>query len=245
MPESRTIYPNPPIQEAVCEIHFDPKQPFAADQKRLLQDVWNQEYPNQKLVDDQQLRLELSPEGIKSASQSLGQKLICRSEDGHRLVQVGSALLAVNQLKPYPGWNEGFRETILNRAADFLGIVGPRPFTRLVLRYINKIVIPQVPLVWEQWFQFQLPIPVLQNSRLGPFQMQFQAELEDDLRLVIAIAALPKSSESSPVILDLGVIWEGISAGPEMLRDHLERVHSPHRLAFEGYLNDNARRLFH
>jgi uncharacterized protein (TIGR04255 family) len=244
MPESRTIYPNPPIQEAVCEIRFA-KETFTTDQQRLLQPVWQQEYPNQKLVDDQQLRLEFSPEGIKSESRSVGHKLICRSQDGRRLVQVGSALLAINQLKPYPGWNEGFRETILNRANDFFGTVGPTPFRRLVLRYINKIDIPQVPLVWEQWFQFQLPIPVLQKSKPGPFQMQFQIEVEDDLRLVIIIAALPKSAQSSPVILDLGVIWEGVPVAPEMLREHLERVHAPHRLAFEGYLNDNARRLFY
>ena len=237
-------YSTPPIIEAVCEIHFAVESPLGRQLQVQLQPIWKDDYPQQKFVDEQQVRLQVSPEAVSTETRKGGTRLICRSADGQRLVQISGEFLAVNQLRPYPGWEEGFRDLILRRAVDFEKVVGAIPFKALVLRYINKIDIPQVPLVWQQWFKPALPVPQLQDSRTVSYQMQFVMGLPGECRLEIVIVSLPATESFSPVILDLSVIWSGSGAPLQALAEFLERVHDPHRLAFEEYLSDNLRTLF-
>ena len=244
MVEDRRIYSKPPIQEAVCEIHFALDQPLDSGKQAQLQPTWRENYPHQKFVQEQQVTLHVSPEAVNTQARKSGSRLICRSEDGRRLVQLSGGFLAVNQLKPYPGWQEAFRSTILALSQEVQVVLGPIPFKGVVLRYINKIDVPQVPLVWEDWFKPSLPIPSLPNSHPRSLHMQFNVGLEHECALHISIASLPPTPDISPVILDLSVAWNGASTPTDYLRDHLERVHAPHRLAFEEYLSDNLRRLF-
>ena len=44
--------------------------------------------------------------------------------------------IAVNQLKPYPGWEEAFRDTIMDRVGEVQSELGPMAIARTGLRYI-------------------------------------------------------------------------------------------------------------
>ncbi len=239
-------YGNPPIQEAIFEVHFASAQPLAKESLKLLQPVWQAAYPDQKLVEEKNVNIRLNPDGIKTENQILGHRLVCRSSDGIRLVQLSGSFLAVNQLKPYLGWNESFRETIIQRIAEFEKTLGSLPLRQIALRYINRIDIPEAPLIWEKWFQFSLPLPKLPGSKPPHFQMQFNLQLEDDCQLnVNAVVLPPAKADTSSVLLDIAVIWTGAPIELKKLPEYMEKVHNPHRLAFEGYLNDNSRSLFH
>src|SRR4051794_36488673 len=113
MPRSKFKYPNPPIQEAICEIHFSVQEPLPQEQLEQLKEVWAAEYPNQKLAEENSLKVEVGPERVQVDHNPMGHRLVCRSEDGTRLVQLSGRFLAVNQLRPYPGWEEGFRDAII------------------------------------------------------------------------------------------------------------------------------------
>ena len=56
--------------------------------------------------------------------------------------------------------------------------------------------------------------------------------------------SLPQSSELSFVILDLDVIWQDQPIRSAELPRLLERIHGPHRLAFEAYITDKLRERF-
>jgi uncharacterized protein (TIGR04255 family) len=138
-----------------------------------------------------------------------------------------------------------FRDTILERFEDLQKAIGPIKFKRVGLRYINRIDVPQVPLVWNQWFTLKLPAPSLPGSKQREFQMQFHQELTEDRRFIINLAALPvRDGKLSPVMLDLDLIWGGAVKEPGELRQILEHVHGPHRLVFEAYLSNKVRKLF-
>lgn len=246
MPNDKPKYSNPPIQEAVFEIHFASPQPLPKESLELLKPVWQEAYPDQKIVEEKNVNLRFEPDGIKTEDQILGHRLVCRSSDGKRLVQLSGSFLAVNQLKPYLGWDESFRETIIQRVAELQKKIGPLPLRQVALRYINRIDIPEAPLVWEKWFQFSLPIPKLPGAKPPQFQMQFNLHIDDDCQLNIsAIALQPANPSISSIILDIGVTWAGTPIEPAKLAEYMEKVHRPHRLAFEGYLNDNLRGLFY
>jgi len=246
MVEIATKYPNPPILETICEVHFDLPEPLTLQKIELLKDIWSSEYPEQKVVQERNVEFRISPEGIQTQEDNLGHRLICKTADGKRLVQLSGFFYAANQLRPYPGWEESFRDTIWKRSEDVQKTIGPLKFKRVGLRYINRIDVPQVPLVWEEWFQLKLPVPEISGSRQREFQMQFHHALPESRRFIINLVALASPNERvSPVILDLDLIWEGGPKEPGELRRVLDHVHGPHRLVFEAYLRDKVRKLFY
>lgn len=237
-------YRNPPIQEAICEVHFAIPQLLPKERIVQLQNRWKANYPNQTINEEKNVHLQMGAEGVRVDENKLGHRLICRSADGTRLVQLSGRFVAINQLKPYPGWEENFRDTILSRVADVEAELGSMPIGRTGLRYINRIEIPENPVIWEKWFNFTLPFPKLQKSLLASFQMHFEQVLPDQQKLLVHCVSLPQKGEASLVILDLDVMWEGQPISLSELPDLLERVHGPHRLAFEAYITDTLRERF-
>jgi uncharacterized protein (TIGR04255 family) len=150
----------------------------------------------------------------------------------------------VNQLNPYPGWEEGFRDTIIARFRELDSVIEPLPVGRIGLRYINKIDVPEVPLVWENWFNFSLPLPKIEDAALNGFQMHFEQRLRESRQLIVNCVALVPAGAATTVILDLDVVWQGGPVESSMIREILERVHAPHRLAFESYITDKLRKEF-
>ena len=246
MPITQTKYPNPPIQEVICEVHFDLSEPLALQKIESLKPVWSATYADQKIVQERRIDFHLSPEGLQTKEGNLGHRLICKSTDGKRLVQLSGLFFAVNQLRPYPGWEELFRDAILQRFNDLQKTIGPLNFKRVGLRYINRIDVPEVPFDWGKWFRLKLPVPSLSGFSQREFQMQFQQELSEDRHFIINHAGLPSpEGKVSPVIVDLDLIWEGAPKEPGKLASVLERVHGPHRLVFEAYLSNKVRKLFY
>jgi uncharacterized protein (TIGR04255 family) len=237
-------YPNPPIQEAICEVHFALEQPLLLNKIEQLRDRWRADYPNQTINEEKNVHLQMGAEGVRIDESKQGERLICRTSDGTRLAQLSGRFIAINQLMPYPGWEEGFRDTILSRVEDVESELGSMPIRRTGLRYINRIEIPEKPLIWEKWFNFALPFPKLEKSLLANFQMHFEQLLPDQCKLLVNCVSLPQTNEASFVILDLDVIWEGQPVKSAQLPDLLERVHAPHRLAFEAYITDKLRERF-
>jgi uncharacterized protein (TIGR04255 family) len=244
MPRTIVKYAKPPIQEAICEIHFDVKEPLSSEQLEQLKEVWAAKYPNQKLVEEKGVKVEVGPDGVQVVHDPMGHRLVCRAEDDTRLVQLSGRFIAVNQLKPYPGWEEGFRDTITARAGEAQSHLGPFDIARTGLRYINKIEIPQAPFVWEDWFKFRLPVPKLRGALRGPFQMRFEQQLKRECKLIVNCVSLPSTGDCTPVILDLDVVWIGKPKPAASLPKLLEIVHAPHRLAFEAYMTDKLREQF-
>lgn len=242
----QTKYPNPPILEALCEIHFDRSLGDESVRSKL-QEKWSKDYPDQRLIDEQNVEFQLGPDGVNVAQQPLGKRLIARSADGLNLAQLTANFLVVNRLRPYPGWNEFFLRNILERAADVSATVSGVHIRRLGLRYINRIVIPQHPFVWEDWFQTSLPIPDKIPSESMQFQLEFHRRIGGEERMVTKlVTADPSAPGTTSIILDLDVIWEGKAVvSMDHLAEMLERVHRPHRLAFESYLTDKVRSLFY
>jgi len=244
MAAERRKYLNPPIQEAICEIHFAVEQPLTPNKLEQLKPRWAAEYPNQSINEEKGVHLQMGAEGVRIDENMLGKRLICRTKDGTRLAQLSGRFLAVNQLQPYPGWEERYRDTILARLSDVESELGAMPIRRTGLRYINRIELPENPVKWENWFNFALPFPKLEKSLLSNFQMHFEQILPDEQKLVVHCVSLPQSGDLSFVILDLDVIWEGQPISSAELPRLLERVHGPHRLAFEAYITDKLRERF-
>ena len=237
-------YRRPPILEAICEIHFAPERQLSREEIEKFMPVWKDEYPTQSVVEEKQVQFHMDMEGMRTTQGNRGHKLICRSADQLRLAQLASSFLAVNQLRPYQGWEEGFRDLILARWKNLQQICPVERVSRIGLRYINRIEIPQHPLEWEDWFNFPLPLPEKLHHPAGQFHLLFQQPISGEMRSSINIAsAQPAPSGCTWVMLDLDVVLEAPIPAVDLPRE-LEKVHGPHSLAFEEYVNDKLRELF-
>lgn len=226
-------------------MHFAIEEPLSLTNIEKLRAQWLSIYPEQKVTEEKNVELQLDPESMRVEQTKLGHRLICKASDGTRLVQLSGRFLAVNHLKPYPGWEESFRDTIIARFRELESAIRPLPVGRVGLRYINRIDIPEVPLVWENWFNFSLPLPKIEEAALDAFQMHFEQRLPKSCRLIVNCLALaPAVPSATTVILDLDVVWQDVPVEPLLLREILERVHDPHRLAFESYITDKLRKEF-
>lgn len=231
--------------EALCEIHF---LETIGSQKivEALQAKWRGAYPAQSLTDDKDVEVQVGPTGITVDQRAKGKRLMCRSSSNVDLVQIASSFMVVNRLAPYPGWNEMFKGTILSRFSEVSELVASKALRRIGLRYINKIDVPESPLVWEKWFGHRLPLPSQPESQIEQFHMEFQSKLNDADKMIIKLLTMPSGgSAKTSVILDLDVISEPA----EMLKASeieatLERMHGFHRLAFDSYMTRNVESLF-
>jgi len=238
-------YKHAPIQEAICEVHFAMGTALDEAAVARMQPVWRDQYPDQRVVTEQNLQLHLGLDGVDAKSIAVGHKLIARSSEGRDLAQLGPRFLAVNRLRPYPGWETPFRDTILTRLQDVVEVHHLEQVTRIGLRYINRIDIPEVPAKWSDWFAVSLPVPGGFGESGGLFQFRFEKPLPGGLLGIINFASLPTTPHrETSVMLDLDVVWRG-SVPVGSVRNVLEQVHEPHGRLFEGYLMDRTRALFH
>jgi len=243
-PTSRVRYARPPIQEAVCEVHFASAKPLLPREIEHIKPVWKGEYPDQRVVAEKTIQVRLGVDKVDTDSTSTGHKLIARSEDGKDLAQLGPSFLAVNRLSPYVGWEESFRSTIERRAGEVVGCYAFEKIERVGLRYINHIKFPDAPLRWADWLAVALPVPCGLGEVGGTFQFHFEQRLSAGIQGIINFLGLPtQPGGTTSVILDIDVCWRG-SEVPARLGDILEAVHSPHHDLFESYLLDKSRDLF-
>lgn len=241
---SPTKYSNPPIQEAICEIHFERPEPLAPDDFKAIQPVWEPNYPQQQIVVEKSFQFELSVQKVDAQSKEVGHKLIARSEDGKHLAQLGPRFLAVNRLRPYCGWEEEFRQKILDRFLETQRRYGFTTINRIGLRYINKIDLEQQSVMWSEWFAVPLPVPSGIATQGGHFQSHFRQTIGANTEVILNFGVMPPPAPNlTSILLDIDVIWKG-NAPIERIGELLEQVHTPHRAIFEGYLLDKTRRLF-
>src|SRR5205814_1213562 len=92
-------------------------------------------------------------------------------EDESRLLQVGRDLLVVNQLQPYPHYEEW--RAVVHRTLDvYRGLASPAGIVRLGVRYINQVVVPGESVRMEDYFRIFPPIPPELGGGHGPFMLR-------------------------------------------------------------------------
>ncbi|HWL54588.1 MAG TPA: TIGR04255 family protein [Chthoniobacteraceae bacterium] len=237
-------YRNPPILEAVCEIHFDLPAPLTRDQIAVMEAVWQPSLPDVRINEEKGLEVTIGLNGVQTKEQPGGHRLVARAADSSRIAQLGGHFLAVNQLKPYSGWAEGFRAHIKERLEEVQAHLPVQRVKQINLRYIDRLDFPETPLTWSEWFDFTLPVPSIIPSVGGTLQFHFEQNLPEGLGLVLHLVSIPSADEdNTSVILDCTIAWRG-SASLDECPTLLERVHEPHPQIFNDFLTSRSKELF-
>lgn len=247
-------YRNPPIEEALCEFHFDLGREWDPKIPDMLHAELGEEYSGnpkrQKLVQVELAVREGRPSGLQHSERVERVQLI--TNEGTRVVGVGRDALSVHMLRPYQetsasensGWSE-FRSRIRRALDAYWKIAEPRGVTRVGVRYINRIDIPENQVSFGDYLKCALPMVPELAGNVQEYFGRTELSYDDGVRLILSQAKIPGPADHTNLILDLDVIWETDNAvEKDMAMEKMRDLRDRERAAFEAVITDHARALF-
>ena len=250
----RRRYKNPPIEEALCELHFVPGQEWDFTIPGKLQTQLDGEYSG-KPREQKALQVGLQVREGKPENLQFGEGLTrvqLVTEGGTRMVGVGPDVISIHMLRPYQnsshpersGWDE-FAPRISTALDAYWHVAEPRGVSRVGMRYINRIEIPERIVRVEDYLKCALLEVEGLPEDYSSFSSRVEYIYEDRVRLILSYGLLDAAPELVTILLDLDVIWEGNESvdrrvASRVAGDLRERV----RTAFEAAITDRAREIF-
>lgn len=237
-------YKNSPIAEALCEFRFEPSVPWDLTIPGLVYEKIRETFPKKR----QAKVLETSLSGGRESIQQqvkMTERIQFLRGDEKALVQVGSNLLAVNHLKPYPTWQE-FLPLIRQGFNAYLEVATPTVIQRIGLRYINRIEIPGQRIELEDYFEFYPFIAPNLPQDLGSFIVGIVVPYDsrDSLRLQITTAPIERPNTVA-VLLDLDYfLAQPGQVSLDKVFEWVEVAHTRVEEAFEACITDRLRQIF-
>ncbi len=235
-------YANPPIIDATIEARFAPSLP-----ERVLKQLIDEAKRRYAQMDEQvDIQFTVGTDAAPSVSQSFaGARFL--SEDGTDLLTLQKDALRVSRLPPYGGWTA--LKSRIDEELGYLKKLAPdRRFTRLGVRYINRIDVPnsgEGQFEVDSFFTFFPDRPaVLKGGPVGGY--------------VVSLAACPvgnylvnvNTGTAPAQLIDHGAIVVDVDAYIEAdmdfrsLNDRIEGVREVKNAVFESLITDQARQLF-
>lgn len=238
-------YARPPVQEALCEIFFvkskwDPTAPG------IFYQSISGRFPQKQEVKQVDVAVELGKEAAATRMTEVEPRSRFLSPDGSRMVQVGRDLLVINQLKPYPRF-EDWHPLVGEMLQHYRSVASPDGVQKIGLRYINRITVPETGHPMESYFQMYPQVPQSLGGAHGRFflRLQIPAKHQEHALIVTFGSAPDDDSSSSSYLLDLYDIAPVGGQDPFARIDgELIEAHDNVEHAFENIITDKARTLF-
>jgi len=246
----RKQYTNPPVTEAVCEFRLSPDTGWDLTVSGLLYEKLRGEFSIKEQRLFSALQISQGPEGLHQQNKT-EERVLFFNESRNVFVQVGARLLAINCLKPYPGWNDF--SVYIEKAFDALkGVIEIKGLQRLGLRYINHIEISSSNEIngvdIDDYFEFRPFLGPGLPQRLEEFLLgcTLQYEQRRDLCKIALSRSIPNLSSSHAFSLDLDYYMAMPMAVSidQALKWVDETAHMNLETAFEGCITGKLREIF-
>jgi uncharacterized protein (TIGR04255 family) len=233
-------YKNPPIEEALVEVHFRPSHAWDWTVPGRLWLKLRGTYagsPGSQGIAFSQSQISGVPVGGGAAVT----RVLLRSADSTRIVGLGENVLSVHALRPYHGWDE-FRQKIVEALGAYWELESPAGVDRVLLRYINKIPLPREgSLDLTRYFTLGPQLPG-EPAEVSQFLTRVQATIDDHTTVVLTMACGPDAQREAVLDFQLFCV-PGEMRPPETL-ETIDRLRAQERRLFEAAITDEARGLF-
>ena len=243
---ARQRYRRPPVVEALCEVYFAGSQWDDAVPGRFY-DVVRGEFPKRQQMAVLETEMKVAASGeISTSVRPTRPRIRFLSDSEKQIVQVGEGVLVVNQLPPYPSFDEW--APVVERMIGHYGeIARPATATQVAVRYINRISFAEQQVRMEDWFAVYPEVPDSLGRAHGVFMLRLElpARQPDDHVLVTFGSAPPEPPATVAHLLDIYVrarIPEGIGLGAVM--PVVRRAQVEAERIFEATITDQLRERF-
>jgi uncharacterized protein (TIGR04255 family) len=243
IPERR--YRKSPVIEALCEVYFaesawDDTVPDSF-YERIKHD-----FPKKTQREIQEAEIAFAPGETKTGVRRLPPWTQFVSDEKHRMIQIARDLLVVNQLCPYPHFEE-WEPEIYRTLEIYKKLAQPRKIVRLGLRYVNRVVIPEASFAMKEYFTIYPQLPVGLGNTHGSFLVRAEVpQIEQRHTVLITFAVTPQPSQNEQVfMLDIYDILQ-LDGSPEDIdfQKEIQQAHDNLVVAFEDSITEQLRVLF-
>lgn len=246
-------YRKPPVGEALIDIRVDP---FSKDYLQRLEGLHGKlitNYPNKKTRHKFEGTVQIEGDKVVASPKVSGPYgYWFESEDRRRIVQVRLDGFTYNRIKPdpyeeWPGWSR-MRDEAKEAWELYAEALNLSEFTRLAVRYINTIPIPESPIELYDYFTAPPRIP-----RDLPYQdmLDFSSSVTISIPAHKAIAVLKHAPAPQPypgtisIVLDIDVFRnERATLSTFPLWETLDQLRALKNEIFEASLLPRAKEFF-
>ncbi len=240
-------YRRPPVVEALCEL-FLIGSTWDDTVLGSFYDKIKDQFPRKRQLQIYEAKVEFAGAGGTAAGVRQKQpRMQFLTESGDRLVQVAENLLVVNQLVPYPNF-EKWEPLIYSMLSIYCELANPKAISRVGLRYINRVVIPQPAIHMEDYFTVYPQLPKGMGDVHGAFMVHVELPfVEKDHVVLVTFGTTPTQKEQEiAYLLDLydTTPMSNTTLSVEQLAAHVKIAHENIETAFEGSITDRLREVF-
>lgn len=253
-----------PIDEAMCEFTFAP--PVSSEQ-------WDLTLPGRIQQHERLSKVYVGPSRQQNVQQIFAGvvptpnavpnfavstallRVLLPTANAKALLGIGPNTLSISSLREYEGWDENFKVRIREALNAYYTIVHPTAITRIVLKYVNRIVAPatggyqaanylnDITPTLEATPENAPPI----TARLDAYQFRKEFTMGDQTKIYVTQATLQPAdpANTSEFILDIEVVWDNTpTATADEAMTRIEQLHTIEGAVFEACITERARRLF-
>jgi uncharacterized protein (TIGR04255 family) len=243
---TRRRYRRPPVVEALCELYFEGSD-WDDTVPGQFYDLIKQDFPVKRQRENQEAQVVVTNTGEASAGiKRLAPWMQFITSNGNRLIQIGRDVLVVNQLQPYPHFDD-WEPLIYSTLAHYRSLTRPKGVTRLGLRYINRVLIPETQIRMEDYFTVYPQLPQAMGDIHGRFMIRVDLPHQEGGHAVLLTfgSAPPEGPNQIAHLLDLYDIFKAEQPLPfDAIPSHVGFAHRNIETAFEGSITDRLRTLF-
>ncbi|MDP3089322.1 MAG: TIGR04255 family protein [Nitrospira sp.] len=242
----RRKYRYPPIVEALCELYFEGSE-WDDTVPGQFYDQIKIDFPVKRQREIQEAQVMFSTAGEASAGvKRLPPWMQFVTSDESRLIQIGQDVLVINQLRPYPHFEE-WEPLIYSSLETYRKVANPKGIARLGLRYINRVVIPHTQILMEDYFTVYPQLPKAMGEMHGRFMIRVDLPSQQGGHgVLITFGSAPAEKPNEVAhLLDLYDIFKPEHPlGFDSIKDQVAIAHKNIEAAFEGSITDKLRNLF-
>jgi uncharacterized protein (TIGR04255 family) len=245
---AHTQYPNPPIVEAIVELRFSEqirRDELVAALATALGERYCGERQQQIQVTVQAI---LHAETIGSTVGHAPSAELMRTPDGLRLVGCTNAGFSVHALAPYPGWAHFMRDLDAVFEA-LLPQFGERKLHEVLVRYIDRVVLPPLPVDLEDYLRILPPLPETGPAHVAGVSVNLHRTDGAGLETLLTLRTESAAGEPRPAVV-LDFIARQVLSAPCRLADRdiwlpaVENLHNLQYDSFEACITPACRELF-
>ena len=223
--QTHLSYPNPTIQEALCELRFPiGVSPFAS-QFGLIWERLRVDFPILETHVD--VLPPPAPNFAISGPLPTQQRFVMRHKTRQFLLQFVPGAFTLNTLTPYLGWATMY-EDIQAAWQAAQQVLVPEQVSSLTLRYINRVPLPQPLTAAHHWLTAGDYVPSAVVKAVPPFQSRVQTGTGTGNTTTVALAQMSQPNDFDfAMIIDIERTLTGsFSAKTPQIMEHVDALHT-------------------